>query len=95
MGGEVLRIKAHDNDPFTNVWSGERWDVIPDAESWTLSTCALPARWRYARRRHPNELVVAVVHGGVIAHHRACNGARPFAFNGADGGSIRSHRADG
>jgi D-alanyl-D-alanine carboxypeptidase (penicillin-binding protein 5/6) len=36
-----------------------------------------------------NELVVAVVHGGVIAHILAhASGARPFAFNGADNGSI-------
>ena len=39
--------------------------------------------------RHPDELVVAVVHGGVIAHILAhATGAQPFAFNGADNGSI-------
>ena len=38
---------------------------------------------------HPDELVVAVVHGGVIARVLAmATGARPFAFAGADNGSI-------
>ncbi|MEK9824522.1 MAG: histidine phosphatase family protein, partial [Gammaproteobacteria bacterium] len=39
--------------------------------------------------RHPNALVVLVVHGGVIGHILAhATGARPFAFNGCDNGSI-------
>jgi probable phosphoglycerate mutase len=40
-------------------------------------------------RAHPDQLVAAVVHGGVIGHILAhATGARPFAFNGADNGSI-------
>ena len=38
---------------------------------------------------HADEKVVAVVHGGVIGHILAhATGASPFAFNGADNGSI-------
>jgi probable phosphoglycerate mutase len=38
---------------------------------------------------HPNELVVAVLHGGVIGHIIAeATGSAPFAFNGCDNGSI-------
>ncbi len=67
----------------------QRWDVIPQGESWeSLNTRIRRALSRIAAR-HPNELVVAVVHGGVIAHILAhATGARPFAFNGSDNGSI-------
>jgi probable phosphoglycerate mutase len=88
--GGLLRIKAHDNDPvYQRMVEEQRWDVIPDAESWdALNTRITRALARIAGR-HPNELVVAVVHGGVIAHIIAhATGARPFAFNGADNGSI-------
>jgi probable phosphoglycerate mutase len=38
---------------------------------------------------HANRKVVAVVHGGVVGHILAhATGASPFAFNGADNGSI-------
>jgi 2,3-bisphosphoglycerate-dependent phosphoglycerate mutase len=88
--GGVLRIKAHENDPiYQRMQAEQRWDVIPGAESWqTLNDRITRALERIASR-HPDELVVAVVHGGVIAHIIAhATGARPFAFNGADNGSI-------
>ena len=48
----------------------------------------LPRRWRGYMRPTPTK-VVAVVHGGVIGHILAhATGASPFAFNGADNGSI-------
>ncbi len=88
--GGVLRIRAHQNHPtYQQMLAEQRWDVIPGAESWqTLHDRIAPALSRIAAK-HPNELVVAVVHGGVIAHILAhATGARPFAFNGADNGSI-------
>lgn len=88
--GGLLRIKAHDNDPvYLQMQNEQRWDVIPGAESWAqLDARVLPALQRIATR-HADELVVAVVHGGIIARIVAlATGARPFAFNGADNGSI-------
>ena len=88
--GGLLRIKAHENDPvYQRVHEEQRWDVIPGAESHAdLNRRLLRALNRIASR-HADELVVAVVHGGVIAHILAhATGANHFAFNGADNGSI-------
>jgi probable phosphoglycerate mutase len=65
-GGE-LRKKVVDGDPIAVAMFTEgRWDVIPGAESEE----ALRARVRAGIERivaaHPDELVVVVVHGGVI-----------------------------
>jgi len=88
--GGLLRIKAHDNDPlYQRMHQEQRWDVIPGAESHAaLNERLLRALDRIAER-HPDQLVAAVVHGGVIAHILAhATGANHFAFNGADNGSI-------
>ena len=88
--GGVLRIKAHDNDPlFQQMQTEQRWDVIPGAESWAQLNTRILRGLKRIQRQHRDELVAAVVHGGVIAHILAhATGARPFAFNGADNGSI-------
>jgi probable phosphoglycerate mutase len=88
--GGLLRIKAHDNDPvYQRMIAEQRWDVIPGAESWHALNSRITGALSRIAARHPDELVVAVVHGGVIAHILAhATGARPFAFNGADNGSI-------
>lgn len=88
--GGVLRIKAHENDPlFVQMRDEERWDVIPNGESWETLNTRIMKGLGHIHANHPDELVVAVVHGGVIAHIVAhAVGARPFAFNGADNGSI-------
>jgi len=88
--GGILRIKVHENDPiFEQMRSEERWDVIPNAESWEALNERIMRGLNRIHAAHPDELVVAVVHGGVIAHILAhAAGARPFAFNGADNGSI-------
>jgi probable phosphoglycerate mutase len=88
--GGALRIKAAAQDPiFLSLQTEQRWDVIPGAESWqTINDRVMGALGRI-HARHPDELVVAVVHGGIVAHILAhAAGARPFAFNGADNGSI-------
>lgn len=88
--GGVLRMKAAAGDPiFLQMQAEERWDAIPGAESrQELSNRIIPALQRI-HRAHPNEKVIAVVHGGVIGHILAhATGASPFAFNGADNGSI-------
>lgn len=88
--GGLLRIKAHDNDPvYQRMIAQQRWDVIPGAESWQALNDRITAALTRIASRHVDQLVVAVVHGGVIAHILAhATGARPFSFNGADNGSI-------
>lgn len=88
-GGE-LRRRMVDGDPIALRMSTEgRWDVIPGAES----EAALRARVRTGIERiaaaHPDELVVVVVHGGVIGTIlNLAAGSTGFAFTGADNGSI-------
>jgi probable phosphoglycerate mutase len=88
-GGEFRRRVA-DGDPIAlAMYADQRWDVIPGAE---------PAeRFRERVRRgieriaaaHPDELVVAVVHGGVIGEVlNIASGSTGFAFTGSDNASI-------
>ena len=86
--GGVLRMKAAAGDPiYQQMQAEERWDAIPGAESWTALNQRIMAALGRIHGRHPDQKVVAVVHGGVIGHITAhASGARPFAFNGADNG---------
>lgn len=88
--GGVLRQKSAEQDAlFLEVRKQQRWDVIPGAESWEQLNTRIMGGLHRIQTAHPDELVVAVVHGGVIAHiiaHAA--GARHFAFQGADNGSV-------
>ncbi|MCZ6855864.1 MAG: histidine phosphatase family protein [Gammaproteobacteria bacterium] len=88
--GGVMRIKAHENDPlYQRVVEEQRWDVIPGAESNAELTFRLTRGLERIAKNHPDELVVAVVHGGVIGCILAhATGAQPFAFSRADNGSI-------
>jgi 2,3-bisphosphoglycerate-dependent phosphoglycerate mutase len=88
--GGLLRMKAHDNDPlYLQMQLEQRWDVIPGGEPHTALNARLTRALGRIHARHRDELIVAVVHGGVIGHILAhATGARPFAFNGSDNGSI-------
>ena len=88
--GGLLRIKAHEGDPIIDRMREERrWDVIPGAESAASLTQRLSRALNRIAAAHPDELVAAFVHGGVIGHILSdATGARPFSFNGADNGSI-------
>ena len=88
--GGLYRKRIAENDPiFREVRRQQRWDYIPGAES----NEALADRVRLALNRihssHPDSLVVAVVHGGVIGSIVAmATQSSPLAFIGADNGSI-------
>jgi 2,3-bisphosphoglycerate-dependent phosphoglycerate mutase len=88
--GGLMRIKAHENDPlYLRVQAEQRWDLIPGAESPDALTARLSRSLMRIAARHPDALVAAFVHGGVIGHILAlATGSQPFAFNGADNGSI-------
>ena len=88
-GGEFRRRVA-DGDPIAlKMRVEQRWDVIPGAEP----TEAFQARVRRGIERiaqsHPDQLVVAFVHGGVIGEvMNIASGASGFSFLGADNASI-------
>ena len=88
--GGLLRIKAAEGHPaFLQMQAEQRWDAIPGAESWQQLNQRVMVGLNTIKSNHPDQLVVAVVHGGIIAHIVAhATGSKPFAFNGADNGSI-------
>ncbi|MEC8821181.1 MAG: histidine phosphatase family protein [Pseudomonadota bacterium] len=88
--GGLLRMKAHENDPiFQQMLSLERWDVVPGAEPGQAFQERVMRGIRNIARANPDRLVAAFVHGGVIGKVLATiTESRPFAFNGADNGSI-------
>jgi len=88
-GGVLRKMMADGNPTGERVLAEERWDVIPGAEP----AAAFAGRVRAAMERlaagHPGQRVAAFTHGGVIGEAFAqASGSRPFAFLGADNGSI-------
>jgi probable phosphoglycerate mutase len=88
--GGLYRIKAAQNDPaFQRAFERQEWGEIPRAET----TASVQTRVQRGLLRigaaHPDETVAVVVHGGVIAAAMAvASGSQPFAFRGAENGSI-------
>lgn len=88
--GGIYREKAAEGHPdFRRMQVEERWDAIPGAESNdSLTTRTVQAVDRI-HERHRDQMVAVVVHAGVIGAILAYAAqARPFAFMGADNGSI-------
>jgi 2,3-bisphosphoglycerate-dependent phosphoglycerate mutase len=95
--GGLFRIRVAEGHPIAErMRTEERWDVIPGAEP--ADGFAARVRDAIARiaAKHPDETVAVFTHGGVIARVLAeASGSRPFAFNGADNGSISLVVVDG
>ena len=88
--GGLIRQHAADNHPlYERLHIERRWDVIPGAESneQLIGRC-MGALERIADA-HPDQLVAACVHGGVIGAVLAhITGSTPFSFGGSDNCSI-------
>jgi probable phosphoglycerate mutase len=88
--GGLFRQRVAENHPIAlRMREEQRWDVIPGAESMV----DLGARVRRGVTRiaaaHPDQRVAVFTHGGVIGQILAdATGSRPFAFTGADNGSV-------
>ncbi|MGR6921920.1 histidine phosphatase family protein [[Actinomadura] parvosata] len=88
-GGLFRRMVAEGHPTARRMAREERWDVIPGAEP----AAAFSERVRKAlgalAAAHPDQRIVVVTHGGVIAEAlAAATGSRPFAFLGADNASV-------
>jgi probable phosphoglycerate mutase len=88
--GGMFRQKVAEGDPIAlRIGAEERWDVIPGAESNDAFAARVVPALQGIADAHRDQRVAVVVHGGVIgcilAHATGC---RPFAFAGADNGSI-------
>ena len=88
--GGALRLKAAEGDPrYFEVIEQQRWDVIPGAEPAEVFSERLWAGLGRVVAAHPDQTVVAVVHGGVIGQLLADTvGVQGFTFAGADNTSI-------
>jgi len=88
-GGEV-RKRLADGDPIAlKMAVTQRWDVIPGAEPEETFAARVRVGIERIAAAHPDELVVAVVHGGVIGQVIGqATGATGFAFTGADNASL-------
>lgn len=88
--GGLFRQRVAERDPVAlRLYAEERWDVIPGAEP----ADALAGRVRRALERiaaaHAGRRVAVFTHGGVIGQALALAArSRPFAFAGADNGSL-------
>jgi len=88
--GGLLRKKAADLDPlYVEMQQRQDWGVIPGAESFDQLRRRCVGAIDRIHGRHPDERVAVFVHGGVIGALLAhATGSQPFAFTGADNGSI-------
>ncbi|MCW2989659.1 MAG: histidine phosphatase family protein, partial [Solirubrobacterales bacterium] len=88
--GGGLRKHAHGGHPIVaRVFAEQRWDVIPGAEPTDAFNARVRAGIGRIAAAHPDELVAAFVHGGVIGSVLAqASGSSGLAFAGADNGSI-------
>ena len=88
-GGRIRQYAAENHPLYVKLHTERRWDVIPGAETnEQLTRRCMTALDRIADT-HPDQLVAACVHGGVIGAVLAhIVGASPFSFGGADNCSI-------
>jgi probable phosphoglycerate mutase len=88
--GQLNHRVARDDSLSRRIFEVERWDVIPGAERMEhFSARVSRGLDRLAGEGGPNGVVLAVVHGGVIAEAcRQVTGSRAFAFLYAENGSL-------
>ena len=88
--GGLFRIKAHQNHPvIVEMREHQEWGKIPGGESNAELDARVARGLNNIIEQHPDQVVVVVAHGGVIGSvlSQATN-SEPFAFVGADNGSI-------
>lgn len=88
--GGTFRQKVAEGDPIARrMAEEERYEVIPGAERAAAFTARVRAGVERIAASHPDRRVAVFTHGGVIGEILAqASGARPFAFIGADNGSL-------
>jgi probable phosphoglycerate mutase len=95
--GETLRRYSAERHPLAlRMFTEQRWDVIPGAEPAGDFASRVRAAVIGIAERHRDQCVAVFTHGGVIAQVLAeASASRPFAFLGADNGSISHIVVDG
>jgi probable phosphoglycerate mutase len=94
--GELRRRSAEGHPIALRMHEEERWDVIPNAEPSEAFSARTVGSIERIVLRHPNQTVAVFCHGGVIGAICAhATNSRPFAFGGADNGSVSQLVIDG
>lgn len=89
--GPQFQERVLAGDPLSRrIFEEERWDVVPGAEPMEAFAERVGEGLRTViGQTGPDAVAVAVVHGGVVAEAcRQVTGGRPFAFLGAENGSL-------
>jgi probable phosphoglycerate mutase len=88
--GWKFRKLTAERDPIAiQMFTEQRWDAIPGAESNDAFAARLKAGFGRIHAAHPDQRVAAFVHGGVIGMTMSmATGMSPFGMIGADNGSI-------
>ncbi|HZT66193.1 MAG TPA: histidine phosphatase family protein [Acidimicrobiales bacterium] len=88
-GGLFRKLTTELHPTALKMWAEERWDVIPGAEENEAFASRVDAAVGRLHSAHPDQRVAVFTHGGVIGAILArATRSRPFAFIGADNGSI-------
>ncbi|WP_419916309.1 histidine phosphatase family protein [Candidatus Poriferisodalis sp.] len=88
-GGRIRQFAADNHPLYERLHTERRWDVIPGAESNEQLTGRCMAALGRIADAHPDQLVAACVHGGVIGAVLAhITESTPFLFGGSDNCSI-------
>ena len=88
--GPAFRMHVSEGNPIAlKMFTEERWDVIPGAETSEELNARLRRGITRIAEAHPDRRVAVFVHGGVIGAICAmATASRPFAFIAADNASI-------
>jgi probable phosphoglycerate mutase len=88
--GGLFRKHVSENHPIAlRVRAEQRWDLIPGAEQAAAFADRIRTGMERLAAAHPGKRLAVVTHGGVIGQVLAlATGSTPFAFVGADNGSI-------
>ncbi|MFS2293301.1 MAG: histidine phosphatase family protein [Actinomadura sp.] len=88
--GGLFRQKVAENDAVVQrLFTEERWDVIPGAESLESFAGRVEESLKRLAAAHAGGRIAVFTHGGVIAQAlAAAAGSRPFAFLAPDNASI-------
>jgi probable phosphoglycerate mutase len=88
-GYKFRKHVAERHEIAVRMFTEQRWDAIPGAESNEAFAARIKAGIGRIHATHPDQRVVAFVHGGVIGMTLAITtGCSAFAFMGADNASI-------
>lgn len=88
--GGLFRQRVAERHPIAQrMLAEQRWDAIPGAEPAAELARRVEDAVTTLARDHPDQRIAVFTHGGVIGQILAlATGSKPFAFVGADNGSL-------